>query len=75
VRCATTPELRPVVSSAVAATGYDEAAEEAYVEFIESGTYVYERVPRAIWQAFEAADSKGGFVNDVLKPFFPYRKA
>jgi ADP-ribosylglycohydrolase len=46
-----------------------------YVELIEGGTYVYEQVPRAIWQALAAADSKGRFVNAVLKPYFPCREA
>jgi ADP-ribosylglycohydrolase len=63
------------MSRAVAAIGYDEAAQEAYVEFIDSGVYVYERVPPVVWRAFEAADSKGGFVNAVLKPHFGFREA
>jgi hypothetical protein len=75
VRCDTAPDLRPVVSSAVAAIGYDEAAQEAYVQFIDSGVYVYERVPPVVWRAFEAADSKGKFVNALLKPYFDYREA
>jgi hypothetical protein len=75
VRCATAAELRPVVSSAVAAIGYDAAAQEAYVEFIDSGIYAYERVPPPVWRAFQGADSKGGFVNEVLKPYFSCRQA
>ncbi len=75
MRCVTAAELRPVVSSAVAAIGYDAVAQEAHVEFIESGVYVYERVPPPVWRAFQAADSKGGFVNEVLKPYFSCRKA
>ena len=68
--------MQPVESSCVAAIGYDHGAQEAYVEFIESGTYVYWPVPDLIWQRFLAADSKGTFVNDVLKrPEYRFRKA
>lgn len=67
-------EMQPVVSSNVAEIGYDEATEELYVEFIKSGLYVYSGVPLPVFQDFEAAPSKGTFVNQVLKPSYPYQK-
>jgi hypothetical protein len=66
--------MQAVESSAVAAVGYDRAAEEAYVEFVDGGLYAYAHVPYVIWRAFQAADSKGRFVNAVLKPHFPARR-
>ncbi len=69
------PQMRPVTSSAVAAIGYDARAEGLCVEFVGGETYVYERVPSVIWRALQAADSKGRFVNAVLKPHFACRKA
>jgi ADP-ribosylglycohydrolase len=66
--------MNAVTSSWIAAIGYDEA-DEVYVELIDGGTYVYEQVPRAIWLAFTAAESKGRFVNAVLKPHFACREA
>jgi hypothetical protein len=67
--------MQPVESSCVAAIGYDGGAQEVYVEFIESGTYAYRSVPERVWQRFLAADSKGTFVNDVLKrPQYRFRK-
>ena len=68
------PEMQPVVSSNVAAIGYDEIAADVYVEFIGGAMYVYEGVPLPIWQDFEAAPSKGGFVNHVLKHGYGYRR-
>jgi hypothetical protein len=68
------PEMQPVISSNVAAIGYDEITEDVYVEFIESGMYLYERVPLSVWQDFEVTGSKGGFVNNVLKPGYRYRR-
>jgi hypothetical protein len=67
--------MQPVESSCVAAISYDGGVLEVYVEFIESGTYAYWPVPDLIWQAFLAADSKGTFVNEVLKqPQYRFRK-
>jgi hypothetical protein len=48
---------------------------ELYVEYIESGVYAYWPVEEPVWQAFLAADSKGTFVNEVLKqPRYRFRK-
>jgi hypothetical protein len=62
------PEMHPVTSSWVAAIGYDAANEEACIELIEGGRYTYVGVPDAVWRAFAAAESKGTYVNEVLKP-------
>jgi hypothetical protein len=68
--------MQPVTSSWVAAIGYDDAALEVYVELIENGTYAYWPAPASVWKGFQAADSKGTFVNEVLKqPPYRYRKA
>ena len=66
--------MHAVTSSWIAEIGYDDA-HEVYVELIDGGTYVYEQVPQVIWRAFAAAESKGRFVNAVLKPHFPCREA
>lgn len=68
------PEMEPVVSSNVAAIGYDENAEEVYVEFLDSGLYAYGGVSLPVFREFQAASSKGSFVNQILKPGYPYRK-
>lgn len=65
--------MQPVESSWIAAIGYDQRACSVHVELIEGGAYVYDQAPAEIWRAFLAADSKGGFVNAVLKPHFPCR--
>lgn len=68
------PRMQAVESSAVARIGYDERAEEVYVEFVDDGTYAYRGVPPWVWNELEAAESKGTFVNRVLKPNCPCRK-
>jgi len=54
--------------------GYDPDSEEAYVEFHGSGLYAYRGVSPRVYEEFLAADSKGTFVNEVVKPRYPYRK-
>jgi hypothetical protein len=69
------PQMQPVESSWVAAIGYDKGTEEVFIALIAGGTYAYRPVPPAVWRGFEAAESKGTFVNDVLKRGYAYREA
>jgi hypothetical protein len=68
------PKMHPVDSSCVAKVGYDSRAEEAYVEFLDSGLYAYRGVSARVYEQFVAAESKGTFVNEVIKPRYPFRK-
>lgn len=61
-------------SSSVEAAGYDAAAQILRIRFIGGGTYDYLEVPADVFAAFEAAESKGRFVNFVVKPYFPFRR-
>ena len=61
-------------SSNVEEIGYDADAEDVWVRFRGSGLYVYSGVPTVVWEDFRAAPSKGGFVNDVLKPGYPFHR-
>jgi hypothetical protein len=70
---ARTPRMHAVDSSAVAAIGYDPRRREAYVQFAGGSLYAYADVSPRMWREFEAAESKGGFVNLVLKPGRRYR--
>jgi hypothetical protein len=66
--------MRAVSSSAVVAIGYDEDAQEAYVRFASGATYAYGAVTPKLWSYFQAAESKGRFVNVILKPRHPCRR-
>ncbi|HTA32950.1 MAG TPA: KTSC domain-containing protein [Solirubrobacteraceae bacterium] len=66
--------LQSVASSAVAAIGYDEQAQEAHVRFVGGATYAYGRVSPTLWEFFWTARSKGRFVNLILKPRHPCRR-
>jgi hypothetical protein len=68
------PKMFPVDSSAIARIGYDVEMEEAYVEFRESGgVYAYGGVPLGVFAELSRAESKGTFVNEVIKRY-PFRK-
>lgn len=68
------PKMFPVDSSAIARIGYDVEAEEVYIEFRESGgLYAYSGVPLEVFAELARADSKGSFVNAVIKRY-PVRK-
>jgi hypothetical protein len=70
---ARTPRMHAVDSSAVTAIGYDPRRREAYVRYVGGGLYAYADVSPRMWREFEAAESKGAFVNLVLKPGRRYR--
>jgi hypothetical protein len=63
-----------VLSSSIEAVGYDPARRELTVRFAGGGTYAYEDVPRAVYDALLAAESKGRYVNGVLKPGYAFRR-
>ncbi len=67
------PKMHPVESSAVARIGYDAEAEEAYVEYLGGDLYAYKGVSADVFGALESAESKGTFVNSVIKEY-PFRK-
>jgi hypothetical protein len=68
------PRMQPVDSSVIARIGYDEKAEEAYVEFHSSNVYVYSGMSPGVFVEFAEAESKGTFLNTVIKPRFWFRK-
>ena len=62
-------------SSRVRAYQYDFDQQQLRVRFIKYGTpWVYDNVPMAVFQAFDAAPSKGMYINSTLNSF-PYRRA
>jgi KTSC domain len=67
--------MRRVDSTSVAALGYNPERRELYVRFKSSSRlYIYIGVPPSTFEQLRAADSKGRFVNEVVKPRYPVRK-
>jgi hypothetical protein len=64
-------DMVPVVSSNVESIGYDDAAGCLYIKFRTTPeTYMYQNVPRPVFEELMAADSKGSYVNRNITPIF-----
>ncbi len=64
--------VHEVESSSIRGIGYDAEKYEVWVEFLtRRGPYVYFGVPREVYDELEEAESKGGYVNSVIK-LYPY---
>ena len=50
-------------SSAIRTFDYDPERRQLWVKIISGKTYVYDRVPEELPEAFRAAQSKGTFFN------------
>jgi KTSC domain len=61
-----------VDSSAIDRVAYEDG--ELFVEWKESGTYVYWIVPEHKFEEMMLADSIGGYVNREIKPYYDHRK-
>jgi hypothetical protein len=62
-------------SLAIKSYAYDETRNELTVTFATGRGYVYALVPPEVFAAFEAASSKGAFLNRHIRDRFPFRKA
>lgn len=67
-------EMVPQDSTSIAAAGYDAARKVLRIRFVSGRTYDYLDVPAEAFEALKAAESKGRFVNYVIKPRFKFRK-
>ena len=68
------PEMIYVDSSNIEAIGYNEGSQELHVQFIDSGLYIYNGVPREIFDALLNAASKGSFLNREVKSVYQFTK-
>jgi hypothetical protein len=68
------PEMIYVSSSNIEAIGYDDAAQELHVQFLSGGYYVYNGVPRPIFDELMGAPSKGSFLNREVKGVYQFTK-
>lgn len=71
----TLPEMVPVDSTSIEAVGYDEDAQELYVQFAGGRTYVYSGVSTYTYEDLLSAPSKGSYLNREIKPNYEARLA
>jgi len=67
-------ERRLINSRAIRSVAYDPELLILEIEFTNGGIYQYYPVPPATYEEFCAADSKGTFVNQRIKPNFECRE-
>ncbi|WP_444676854.1 helicase HerA-like domain-containing protein [Halomonas sp. E19] len=67
-------EMTSVVSSNVAAVGYDEESETLQVEFKNGAVYQYFEVPQYIFEGLRGADSVGGYLASNIKGVYRYSR-
>lgn len=68
------PDMIYVDSSNIEAIGYDDESLELHVQFISGGYYIYNNVPRQIFDELMYAPSKGSFLNREIKGLYQFVK-
>lgn len=63
-----------VVSSVLAAVGYDEYAKRLVVRFKSGATYEYLNIPKSLYAALMSSDAKGKFYSAHIRGKFDGRK-
>ena len=61
-------------SNALRLIAYDEVSQRLSVTFVTGRRYIYERVPKHIYEAFVISDSRGTFFNGEIRGFYEYRE-
>ena len=64
----------PVVSSAIAAVGYDPETQTLEIEFTSGGVYQYQGVPSEVYEQFMNGGSFGTFYQQHIKGQYPEQK-
>lgn len=63
-------EMNPVVSSNIAAAGYDEETKTLIIEFNSGSTYSYSGVPKETAMMLWSAASPGRYFYDYIKNYY-----
>lgn len=66
--------LISVDSANIASVGYDESSQTLHVEFHGGSAYQYFDVPGAVFDEFVEADSKGQYLNQVIKGSYRFAR-
>lgn len=66
-------KMHPVISSNVAAAGYDEKSETLKIRFSNGQEYEYSGAPKWAYEGIFTAESPGKFVRDYIVKGKPYK--
>jgi hypothetical protein len=67
-------ERIPVSSSNISSIWYDEENQILEIEFLDSSVYQYSWVPISEYNNLMSASSHGTYLNQYIKPFYPFTK-
>lgn len=67
--------METVTSSTINAVGYEESNNILKVNFKNGSTYVYQNVPKTVYQEFLTSESKGKFFNRNIRGQYEYQKS
>ena len=68
------PEMIPVVSSNVAAVGYESSTQTVYVRFSDGKMYIYKGVLEIDFENLKNAASIGSYLHRSFKNVYPYER-
>ena len=63
-----------IESEAIDEIAYDEERSTMFVRFAHGGWYSYFAVPKRVYEEFIAAESRGRFFHDRIRPRYPYHR-
>jgi hypothetical protein len=61
-------------SSVVARMSYDAPSSTLRVVYVSGMVYDYKKVPPEIYEAMKASDSKGSYLNRMIKGHYKFKK-
>ncbi len=61
-------------STAIRSLSYDDETATLFVTFVDGDLYAYRDVPEAVFEAFRAARSKGGFFAARIRNRYAYQR-
>jgi HTH-type transcriptional regulator / antitoxin HigA len=68
------PRGRRIASSAIRDARYNAAQKKLFVTFTTGREYVYEQVPKSVYERFKTASSKGTFFNRTIRDHYPFHE-
>lgn len=67
-------ERQKITSTGIRSVGYERGRQLLEIEYAGGGVYDYYGVPASIYHGLMNAPSRGRYVNQHIKPRFPYRR-
>lgn len=67
--------MEPIQSASIGAIGYDPRTRELYIDFLQTGRYIYQNVPQEVYDGLMMSGSKGAYLHNQIKPRYHWIRA